>query len=343
MKHKKLLLVVFFLTLFIFQQAQASANLSLKENKANDLPQSKLSSLPTQRYITMLHLDDNGARISFAATCTYGDTSFGCAELGGYPYQDNPVWVDVENDYLLDVLPREMNVAENKPSTLDALQAQALAARSLADWKFRYVGNSTYMDNSRDYQVFIPYAYEYYAPDAMTLISSAVTSTSGQYLSYGGEAIDAEFGSDMYGSSDNEGSKDYLIGIQDPISTSCGAWNNSNRWGMSQLGAYRWSRGNQCATDSGGDEPWPVKWEDYRQILVHYYTGIDILNATGGKVAPDDRWNLLNYNLPNTTAIAGTNFTVNVTLQNTSTTDWTTDRFCLSFYARRRISPLGAG
>ena len=91
--------------------------------------------LPTQRYITMYHLNVLG-EISPEAnnTCTFMDTSFGCAELGsdGYPYQDNPVWVDVENDYLLDVLPREMNVAENTP-TLAAFHAQDLAARALAD------------------------------------------------------------------------------------------------------------------------------------------------------------------------------------------------------------------
>jgi len=136
MKHKNLILVVFFLTVFVFQQAQASTNPS---SKTNELLESSLSSLPTQRHVTMLRLYDTGERISYDAKCTYGDTSFGCAELysPGYTYTDNPVWVDIESDYLLDVLPREMNVAENNPPTLEALQAQALAARSLADWKFR--------------------------------------------------------------------------------------------------------------------------------------------------------------------------------------------------------------
>jgi len=150
MNHKSLLLVVFSLALLVFQQTQASANPS---SETNGLLEAGLSSLPTQRHITMLRLYDSGEPISYEETCTYGDTSFGCAELysPGYPYTDNPVWVDVENDYLLDVLPREMNVAEITP-TFTSLQAQAVAARSLADWKFRYVGNNVYMDNSVNYQ-----------------------------------------------------------------------------------------------------------------------------------------------------------------------------------------------
>ena len=274
----------------------------------------------------MYHLDlDRGGIIQEPAQlCEWLQRAPGCGEAGTqYPYPTSMAVVDVENDYLLDVLPREMNVIENDPPTLQSLQAQAVAARSVAAWKLSLT--SGYMDNSIDYQVFIPYAYEYFNNPGnrelvKSLIAQAVSSTNGQYLSFEGTIIDAEFGSDMLGNSSNEG-KDYLIGVEDPISTTCGAEDNSNRWGMSQLGAYRWSRGNQCATASDGDQPWPVRWTDYRQILAHYYTGIDFLNGSGAKFAPDYRWNLLHHDAPQEMP-AGQMRKITLHIQNTSAFDW---------------------
>jgi hypothetical protein len=130
--------------------------------------------------------------------------------------------------------------------------------------------------------------------------------------------IDAEFSSDIIPES-AYGNQGYLQIVQEPISSStCNVQGTvGNNWGMSQRGAIRWAIGNTCPDESGTD--WPVQWTDYRQILVHYYTGIDILNGSGVKVAPDDRWNLLKYELPNgTTAAVGALFMVNVKLQNTS-------------------------
>jgi hypothetical protein len=313
----------------------------------------------------MLRLYDSGEPISYEETCTYGDTSFGCAELysPGYPYTDNPVWVDVENDYLLDVLPREMNVAEITP-TFTSLQAQAVAARSLADWKFRYVGNNVYMDNSVNYQVFIPYAYEYYVPDdtVRQLISDAVSSTNGKYLAYGTESIDAQFASDSINrtatclNADYTQCHPYLLAVEDPISAwqlpypECNAINNGNAsvddpgtpvneigkvWGMSQKGAIRWSKGNHCA--AGGDLPWPVRWDDYRQILVHYYTGIDILDGNGNSLAPNDRWNLLWHNnfgfpvgeTPNLNNAQ--TYPLQLQLQNTSVSNWAENEITLGY------------
>lgn len=339
MKYKKILLVVFFLTLFVFQQAQAGTGVP-SNNKSNSSQPIlvQANGLPTQVYVTMLRLDiRNGAPLENPITneyikCLLEDFAYGCTELYGvsateyYPYgNNNPVMVDVESDYLPNVLPREMDVRGN-PATRVALQAQALAARSIADWKYHanYVNYGyNYIDNSTNNQVFVPYSYKYYAPDDMVrqLISDAITLTNGQFLSYNGESIDAEFSNDINNPTRSGDWTDYLKSVQDPISPSCDSSPVGNGWGMSQKGAIRWSKGNQCA--GTGDQPWSVTWSDYRQILVHYYTGIDILNASGTPVAPDNRWNLLKYELPNgATATAGTPFNVNMMLQNTSTTNW---------------------
>lgn len=126
--------------------------------------------------------------------------------------------------------------------------------------------------------------------------------------------------------------RNYLIEIQDPISTSCDSSTIYNGWGMSQKGAIRWSLGNQCASGGNDSTKWPVTWTDYRQILVHYYTGIDILNGSGGKVAPDDRWNLLNFNNNQPLSmVGGLNSQIPIQLQNTSTTDWANGEMVLGY------------
>ncbi len=339
MNRKKTLFVIFFLSLFVFQQVLANVDV-LAKNSSNRVNLHQGAGLPSQISVTMYHLDlEFGGEIKQPPTlCEWLERADGCGEAGTqYPYPNSIAVVDVENDYLLDVLPREMSVIENHPPTLQALQAQAIAARSVGAWKFALNNN---VNNSIDYQVFIPYAYEYHnkiedREMVKGLISSAVSSTNGQYLSYQGSPIDAEFGSDMKDRTVDEFpltpdpnfvAKDYLKGIEDPISTTCGAQLNSNGYGMSQLGAYRWSRGNQCAIGGDANSLWPVTWDDYRQILAHYYTGIDFLDGSGNKFAPDDRWNLLNHNALPEMDLGGSQ-TITLAIQNTSTSDWDNDVF----------------
>lgn len=350
--------------LFVFQQAQASTGI-LSNNKSNSSHSSlvQANGLPTQVYVTMLRLDiRNGTPLEDPTTyeyikCLLGDFAYGCTEdlnygvtsTEYYPYGNiNPVMVDVESDYLPNVLPREMDVRGNSP-TLAALQAQALAARSIADWKYRanFVNYGyNYIDNSTNNQVFVPYSYKYYAPNDVVrqLISDAITSTNGQYL-YSqdtGDTVDAEFGSDAGNHTSPKG-KSYLIGVDDSISITnstpaCGNGSNYSGWGMSQKGALRWSNGNRCATGGDASTKWPVTWSDYRQILVHYYTGIDILNASEAKVAPDDRWNMLKHdNFGESIGLiprlaSGGNYAVQIMLQNTSTLDWSGDDMEIGYH-----------
>mgnify|MGYP000944208261 CR=1 FL=1 len=64
-----------------------------------------------------------------------------------------------------------------------------------------------------------------------------------------------------------------------------------------------------------------VRWTDYRQILAHYYTGIDFLDGGGAKFAPDYRWNLLHHDAPQEMP-AGQMRKITLHIQNTSAFDW---------------------
>jgi hypothetical protein len=348
MRYKKLLLLVFFLTLFVFQHVQAGATMPPKENPSQISLAPAYAPLPTI-WVFVLHLDPDTNEIldNNPVKCWNGDTSHGCGIIDPeQPYPPrNPVPITVDPYYLRDVVTIEMNVGQIPPTLpeLPALKAQAIAARTVASWKavnlpyaydfgdgFGLVGGPGYINNSTQYQVFIPGSYDDY-PAAQDLIDRAITETEGQFLSYEPDGtnperktIDAEFSSDIIGASEY-GNQGYLQIVQEPISSStCNVQGApGNDWGMSQRGAIRWAIGNTCPDESGTD--WSVTWTDYRQILVHYYTGIDILNASGAKVAPDDRWNLLKYEGPSQWN-PGQTLQANVWVQNTSTQAWTDAR-----------------
>lgn len=61
MKHKNILLVVFFLTLFVFQQVRAEATVSLKENPSQISFAPPYAPLPTIN-VFVLWLKDDGTR-----------------------------------------------------------------------------------------------------------------------------------------------------------------------------------------------------------------------------------------------------------------------------------------
>ncbi|MCO5188578.1 MAG: SpoIID/LytB domain-containing protein [Anaerolineae bacterium] len=99
------------------------------------------------------------------ALCSYSSTVFGCTAFTGswtyrYPYGHiNPVSVPIETDYLLDVVSQEMGTITFNE---EARHAQAVAARSFAYHHSHfdpYTGAPT-MNNSTEFQVFIPYRWE---------------------------------------------------------------------------------------------------------------------------------------------------------------------------------------
>jgi hypothetical protein len=140
MKHKKLLLLVFLITLFVFQQVQAGATIPSKENPSQVSFAPPYAPLPTI-WIYVLHLDPSTNKIlnDIPIKCWNGDTSHGCGIIDptnpGDP--DNPVSIPVGGSidlYLQDVLTLEMDIA-GIPPELQALKAQAVASRTVASWK----------------------------------------------------------------------------------------------------------------------------------------------------------------------------------------------------------------
>jgi hypothetical protein len=322
MKHKNTLLVVFFLTLFVSQQVQAGATTPFAEKPLQINAPASANILFSTFHVYVYKLVppteiNSGSILPSHELCTYNDinnpNSYGCgSEL---PYSGDPqnpnnqdtvkLFFYVDSDYYLkNVLPNEMDFAKISPE-LEALKAQTVAARTVASWKS--VWDQTYgdlaIDNSTAFQVFIPGTFNDYL-NYQADVNTALNVTSGQFLSAGdGHTIDAEFGSEAGSQTEPEPGKTYMITVQEPnFNPNYGKTRNYLGKGMSQRGAIRWAKGNTCPEGTGSTWPTnstsPIKW-DYKQILAHYYTGVDFMNdTTSSKVAPDDRWNLLNYASP---------------------------------------------
>ncbi|MER3513848.1 MAG: hypothetical protein C4310_05215, partial [Chloroflexota bacterium] len=154
------------------------------------------------------------------------------------------------------------------------------------------------------------------------------------YISYGTYPNDdlpafTEFSADVWGRT-VAGGQPYLIAVDNPISTGCDANNYGHGRGMSQEGASRWGRGNQCSWSGRGDQPWSVRWARPEQILVHYYTGVHIRDANNGNtiLTPNERWNPLHihWGTPNNqppVLYHGQVYNLPIQIQNTGIADWT--------------------
>jgi hypothetical protein len=338
MKHKNILLIVFFLTLFVFQQVQAGATVPTTGRPSEmNVPLANTVLLSVIK-IRIFPVDNSGAQYG-TALCHWPDDNNGpleydkngCPinepmltgvqdgatydcdqEVSPRPVSDNDVngkfyYLCVDHDYLPDVVAKEMDVATIPPHN-QALKAQAVASRTVASWKAVHsdAAPNNVINNSTTFQAYEPgsssgSSYDTQIRDAVY----GVNGTAGEFLQYvlcGGNcrAIDAEFSNDI-GSPTGDGNVNetapYLIPVQEPIST-CDLQPLGNGWGMSQVGAIRWARGNQCPSATGGNISWSVKW-DYKQILAHYYSGVDFKNDdTNSLVAPNDRWNLIWHDVP---------------------------------------------
>ncbi len=127
--------------------------------------------------VKMYALDpDSGAILDRENPCRFddpstpqneADTRYGCTAdpRHPYPYPTNPATVSIEDDYLLDVVPREMGPYYHPL----ALRAQAIAARTYAYCAIRAnEGTGKYwedcrkeINNSNQFQVFVPWYFEY--------------------------------------------------------------------------------------------------------------------------------------------------------------------------------------
>lgn len=142
--------------------------------------------LPSEITVYMYRLNSDGSKYQPEEPCSSGNTNWGCTAFDKdhyppeqrrpYPYATNPVTVSIESDYLLDVVPQEMNPGLFHPT---ALRAQAIAARSFAYWHIHQGSN---INNSIQFQAFIPYKFESLNSGEQQAISDAIAPR--YYVSY---------------------------------------------------------------------------------------------------------------------------------------------------------------
>lgn len=331
---------------------------------ATPLRQTTAFTAPTQITVTMYQVTEDQQSMNTGIVCRPGSVRLGCTAIPdeaqyGYPYVTNPITIDIERDYLPDVVPQESNPSELHRA---AIEAQAVAARSYAYYYIFQNGRSATpikeIENSAGFQVFLPYKFEVAGgrpfnspanpaqPCASGRTDPLAALTGPQklvcdalarrhYLSFANstEPLQTLFNKDIADQTLPYGD---VAGVADPISSSgtsgCNGRNEGAGVGMSQLGASRWARGNRCARGNPND-PWSVRWFQRNQILAHYYNGatqgVQVRDsATRQPVAPAGRWNPLavrwNDLDPNDPVMQiGESYPVQLRVQNTSTFDWT--------------------
>lgn len=301
---------------------------------------------PVNITVQMYTLYEGGSLYQPLTPCTSGNTSWGCtAFCNNYPYPGpcsspsrpytyttSTVAVSIENDYLLDVIPQEMNPAIFHPN---AIYAQAIAARTYAYYHIYYTST---INNSTSFQVFVPYKFESLFPATDPNIPSTPCASTNLNISQR-TVCDAtasrlyithyitttpaftEFFSDrQYNTVSNPGFP-YLLGVADPISIyPTDPDIDGHGRGLSQYGASRWARGNTCGDTRYTCAPWSVQWLRYEQILTHYYTAIHIRDANGTPLTPEYRWNALSQSVPS--PMYYQSYVASIRLQNTSAYTW---------------------
>lgn len=272
-----------------------------------------------------------------AELCTFGDVTYGCGR-NGYPFTSNPVNLTLE-DYVTDVVPNELGA--NHP--VEAMKAEAVAARTVGAWKARYyhksywpdsvVGNM--VDNSTFFQLYLACTGREDSPcpasGADDIARQVVEQTTGINITYGNDIIDAEYRTETGNpTKDNTFDKAYFKSVYDPVRPT----EVITDIGMGHNGAINWAEGQGY---NGNLFPC---W-NYRQILAHYYTNVDIQDGSGTALTPDFCWNPLNVEwsgvfTPPVMHPGGT-YTVTVVPQNTGDTwevgDWI--GFDLGYYWQR--------
>lgn len=162
-------------------------------------------------------------RFELAFKNSYFDTYRGNIEVtrsGGQSLVINKLPVE---SYLRGVVPAECSAAW----PLDALKAQALAARSYA---YRHLGGSPYdMDDTQQFQVYLGSKWEAGTSD------SAVSETAGEVITYDGQIIPAYYHSTSGGYTENNDliwggeKRPYLRAVSSPYETDSPYWSWQTR------------------------------------------------------------------------------------------------------------------
>lgn len=249
---------------------------------------------PSQITLKVYYLNPNGSIHSSYTLCTYGDTQYGCtasSAYGGYPFTTNPVTVQLEgtattNRYLRDVVTQEMGPAAHHPQ---AVRAQAVAARTYAYW---HINSGSTINNSAGFQVFLPRKYDTLTASQKSVVDAAMQDRYYMSSDTNDSPIFSEFTADVPLRT-IAGGHSALQSVADPISRDPAVVLDGHGHGMSQKGASRWMRGNLSFQGTLG--PWPFAWENYKQVLMHYYTDVHLRDANNNNalVTPLRRDNLL--------------------------------------------------
>ncbi|MCA0353710.1 MAG: hypothetical protein LCH85_17085 [Chloroflexi bacterium] len=311
--------------------------------------QAQSSQPPTTITLTMYPLDTQGAKLG-NIPCSQMSTTFdvfGCTAIEGdpnyiYPYNSSTITLNIENEYLPNVLPGEMFPPE---FITEAMRAQAIAARSYAYYQIN--NNGSNINNSTQFQMFIPYRFNIAGntpPNQYVISRENPCSTTRRLLNqsqrkvcsalydrlYLAEktslaAINAEFFADYpHGAIPQERTQAFV----DPISstaTPCAANINGHGRGLSQRGTNRWLLGNRCSLGNPS-VPWSVQYNRAEQALSHYYPGADIRSVlSSNTTVPALRWNPLSIDwqgIDRFNLQSGSTYDINMKIQNTGKQLW---------------------
>ncbi len=232
-----------------------------------------------------------------------------------------------------------------------ALEAMSVAIRSFTWFRLNYAGqyapyggdpHEITLDNTNqcgfwDYkfeggqqinaQIFRPYSLdvsEQVRDHYHTIVTEHVPDL---YLveQTGTWPIDAEYRSTTGEYTLDVTDRDYLESIYDPVSAIDASGSGP---GMGQWGTQRWAMGLDRSGDAGVEYP---RWQNFEQILFHYYTGVNLREIDNlpaeGIQSPSYRWNPLVVDWGAGATTPPTMFpdeSYNVTLlpQNSGAIDW---------------------
>lgn len=294
--------------------------------------------------------------------CISGASFYGCSSLQqeSYPYPTNPATIPIETDYLLDVVSAESMVSAMHAT---AMQAQAIAARTYAYW---HIQRGSIINNSNEFQVFVPYAFERLNP-AGRPDNAAEPCASANLHPYQRKVcaavaprwyvttaatdlpIHAEFFADIPVRT-LSGAPSYLQAVDDPISSHPDVTLNGHGRGMSQRGSGRWARGNRSFHLERDLGAWSVTWTRVEQLIVHYYTGVQLRDAAAGNapLLPAARWNPLQIDWGTSDQRPpilwrGQRYPISVEVQNTGLEPWICSTPNVSYTLRYRWQKPGYG
>lgn len=230
---------------------------------------------PSTVTLLVYPLKSNGEIDAEKLLCKKGDLDYGCSVgdgTRGYPFDKNPITLDIETEYLPNVLPKE--TPPNPPFYIEptALQAQAIVARTYIYERIHNAAAYRTINNSTEFQVYVPNSFG--APgfgyaestctnggsltDMQTHICTALTDKSylayfsSQSPAYQADPIDALYAADIQtrtmsiDATAGPPRTNYLVGVEDPISANhSDSITLGNPEGFSQRGASRWAYGSQ--------------------------------------------------------------------------------------------------